>query len=289
MKERRHMTKVEAGGDVSNNALAVRSTVEETDHVRGFMVRRRSLLWLPVLTASALMLNLRGTLFAQQAAREESTGAFAVETKAGQSQPVTTDIAWGDFIKQGVPELQELYKFSSPGGQDAYLYSLAHWAARLRLETIPRARLFRFEALNPPVHFGVGYRGVPFMVVEWWLEPDAFLPPHNHPNYSVCTLGIEGEARIRNFQIAGDAPDFTSKDIFHVRETHSQLMSAGRINSLSPARDNIHTFKAGKSGARGVDFGTLYGKDIGFSFLNIEEKPRDAEGRIYEASWRKTP
>jgi hypothetical protein len=260
---------------------------EETERVPGFMVRRRSLLWLPLLTASALILNQRGTLFAQKAGGEEGSGT--VESGAGLARPVAANISWEDFIRQGVPELQGLYKFSSPAGQDAYLYSLAHWAARVRLETIPRAKLFRFETLTPPVHFGVGYRGVPFIIVEWWLEPGAFLPPHNHPNYSVCTLGIEGEARIRNFQIFGDAPDFTSKDTFRVRETHSELMSAGRVNSLSPTRDNIHTFKAGPAGARGIDFGTLYGKDVGFSFLNIEEKPRDTEGRIYEASWRKSP
>jgi hypothetical protein len=273
-----------AEAEVDNNAPTADNT-EETDYSPGFKVQRRSMLWLPVLTASALILNHRSSLFAQGSDKRKNIR----EPEAGLSNPVIGDISWEDFIKEGVPELREQYKLTSPGGQDSYLYSLAHWAARLRLETIPRAKLFRFETLNPPVHFGVGYRGVPFMVVEWWLEPYATLPPHNHPNYSVCTLGLEGEARIRNFQIAGEAPDFTSKETFRVRETHSELMSAGRINSLSPTRDNIHTFSAGKSGARGIDFGTLYGKDVGFSFLNIEEKPRDAEGRIYEASWRKIP
>jgi hypothetical protein len=275
----------EAEEGISTNAPSNSSDDAETDHVPGFMVRRRSLLWLPILTASALILNHPRSLFAQKAIGEESSGTG--QTIKGLDKPGIEDLNWEDFIKQGVPELQKLYKYSSSQGQDAYLYSLAHWAARLRLETIPRAKLFRFGTLNPPVHFGVGYRGVPFIVVEWRLEPGAILPPHNHPNYSVCTLGIEGEARIRNYQIVGVVPEFTSNATFQVRETHNDLMGAGRINNLSPARDNIHTFQAGKTGARGIDFGTLYGEDIGFSFLNIEEKPRNTEGRIYEATWRK--
>jgi hypothetical protein len=273
----------EAEEGIAADATSISKDEAEAAHVPGLMIRRRSLLWLPLLTASALILNHPRSLCAQKAISEESPGTG--KSVKGLDKPI--DYSWEDFISQGVPELQKLYKNSSNTGQDAYLYSLAHWAAGLRLETIPRAKLFRFAELNPPVRFGVGYRGVPFIVVEWWLEPGAFLPPHNHPNYSVCTLGIEGEARIRNFQIVGSAPAFTSKDIFQVRETHNELMSAGRINSLAPGRDNIHTFQAGKAGARGIDFGTLYGEDIGFSFLNIEEKPRDAEARIYEATWRK--
>ncbi len=76
------------------------------------------------------------------------------------------------------------------------------------------------------------------------------------------------------------------EDVFRVRETHSEVMSAGRINVLSSARDNIHTFRAGKAGARGIDFGTLHGKDIGFSFLDIAASPADPERRVYQATWK---
>ncbi len=96
---------------------------------------------------------------------------------------------------------------------------------------------------------------------EWWPEPGAFLPPHCHPNASVCTLGLEGEARIRNFEIVGDAPDFSSKQSFQVRETHNEIIAPGRLNTLSAFRDNIHTFQAGKQGARGLDISTYHGLD----------------------------
>jgi hypothetical protein len=273
----------EADGD--NSSLG--NDAAESQHVEGFSVQRRSLLWLPVLTASALLLGQPGELFASK--REGGNNSFGREAHKDPENPRLGELAWDEFIKQSVPEAQALYQDSSPGGQDAYLFSLAHWAARLRLETIPKAKVFRFGELNPPVHFGLSYKAVPFVVIEWRLDAGAFLPPHNHPNYSVCTLGIEGEAQLRNFQLVGEAPEFSSKNVFHVRETHSQMMSAGRINMLSPTRDNIHTFQAGKAGARGIDFGTLYGKDIGFSFLELDKNPVDAEKRIYQATWKSLP
>ena len=253
--------------------------------VPGFSVQRRQLLWLPVLTASALLMGRPRELFARQPANEESLKRTETNKDAGNA--LVGELTWDDFIKQSVPEAQELYKNPSPRGQDAYLFSIAHWAARLRLESIPRAKIFRFGELSPPVHFGVGYRGTPFFVVEWWLEPGAFLPPHNHPNANVCTLGLAGEAHIRNFQIVGQAPAYSSQNTFRVRETHSEMISEGRINSLSSTRDNIHTFQAGKAGARGIDISTVYGKQADFSFLNIDKNPIDADERIYEATWKK--
>lgn len=259
-------TNDQATPNQSNQALGTAKALS------GFAVRRQLLMWLPLSTAAALLLTHPSKLSAQMVS--------ATDLPEG-------GLDWSDFLTHSVPSAKELYKDSSPAGQNAYLLSLASWAARLRLQTIPRAKIYPFAKLTPPVHFGVGYRGVPFFAVEWWLEPEAVLPPHNHPNASVCTLGIEGEARIRNFQIVGTAPEFSSGDSFRVRETHNELMAAGRINSLSTTRDNIHTFQAGKSGARGIDFSTMHDKDIGFSFLNIEEKPRDIEARIFEATWRK--
>jgi hypothetical protein len=160
-------------------------------------------------------------------------------------------------------------------------------SARLRLNEAPRAKLGRYGTLDPPVSFGVSFRGKPFFIVEWSLEPGAVLPPHCHPNVSVCTLGLEGEARIRNFEIVGDAPDFSSKQAFQIRETHNEIIAPGRLNTLSAFRDNIHTFQAGKQGARGIDISTYHGPDVGFSFLDIGDRARDAKRRIYEAAWKK--
>ena len=193
---------------------------------------------------------------------------------------------WAAFLKQCEPVARELHKDSSTAGQDAYLLWVASNLARARAGDIPRAKVGRFGTLEPAIRFGVSYRGEPFFIVEWQLEPGAFLPPHCHPNVSVCTLGLEGEARIRNFEIHGEAPEFTSRQSFLVRETHNEIIGPGRINTLSAKRDNIHTFQAGKNGARGIDISTYHGPDVGFSFLELATTPREPERRIFEAAWK---
>jgi hypothetical protein len=243
-------------------------------------ITRRRLLWLSALTGAAIFGRT------PQIAARSMTQIDPEETIADENQNAI-DLGWDDFLKQCVPVAEELHRDSSKSGQDAYLYWLASMVARLRLKEAPRAKLGRYGTLDPPVHFGRSFRGKPFFIVEWWLEPGAVLPPHCHPNASVCTLGIEGEARIRNFEIVGDAPDFSSQQTFQIRETHNEIIAPGRLNTLSALRDNIHTFQAGKQGARGLDISTYHGPDVGFSFLDISDSARDAERRIYEAAWKK--
>lgn len=253
---------------LKNIRLFSTAETEKTEFESGVIIERRRFLWLPLVAATALIAP-RNLL-------------------AGENHTLLEGaITWDDFLKECLPKATELHKDTSAEGQDAYLYWIASMAARLNLTTIPKAKLGKFGNLNPPVEFGVGYRGIPFFVVEWKMSPNAIHPPHNHPNASVCTLGIEGEARIRNFSVVGDTPEFSSDKKFNIRETHNEVISAGRINVLSAKRDNIHTFKVGKDGAHGIDISTYHGANIGFSFLNIQAKPIDEENRLFEANWMK--
>jgi hypothetical protein len=59
------------------------------------------------------------------------------------------------------------------------------------------------------------------------------------------------------------------------------------MSSLSTRRDNIHTFHAGPNGAMGIDINSVLPGDKPFSFLDIAEKPRDPQTRIYDAIWKK--
>ena len=194
----------------------------------------------------------------------------------------TDKLLWDDFIKQSVPIAQQL--IADPGfSVDEYLYRIGSLATRLK--EIPNSQLGSYKTVEPRVWFGPSFRGSPFFIIQWRMEPGAVLPPHNHPNASVCTLGYEGEVRLRNFEIMEVAPDYASKKTFRVRETRSETLTAGRINTLSPMRDNIHGFKVGKEGARGIDINTLHGKINNFSFLDMSEQPLDSEKRIFEAVW----
>jgi hypothetical protein len=191
-------------------------------------------------------------------------------------------LAWDDFLKQSVPIAQQL--IADPAfSVDEYLYRIGSLATRLK--EIPDSALGSYKTVEPRVWFGPSFRGSPFFIIQWRMEPGAVLPPHNHPNASVCTLGFEGEVRLRNFEIIGEAPDYASKKTFRVRETRNEMMTHGRINTLSPLRDNIHCFQVGNEGARGIDINTLHGKTNNFSFLDISKTPADSEKRIFEAAW----
>ena len=270
------LSRMAVGGDFAHHGGQLAGQAE-CKPAPGVVIERRRMLWLPVVTTAALM---GGKAFAQAAPKKPETNNSAALSPTGL-------LDWNEFLKQATPQAQELHRDSSPQGQDTYLHWLALMASRLQLATIPPAKVGRFEKLEPAVYFGPSHRGQPFFIIEWRMEPGAFLPPHCHPNASVCTLGIEGEARIRNFEVVGQAPEFSSRQTFRVRETHNEIISPGRINTLSAARDNIHTFQAGKTGARGMDISSYHGPDVGFSFLELESKPANAEQRLFEATWKK--
>ena len=165
----------------------------ETDS--GIIEERRKLLWLPVVAASAFLLPKQ------------------ILSKEKPNSLISEGLDWQDFLKQVSPNAKELHKDSSSKGQDAYLFWLASMAARLKFSSIPKGKLRSFANLNPPVETGLAHRGIPFFIIEWKMSPNAYLPAHNHPNISVCTLCIEGEARLRNFNPHGETEILIEKGI----------------------------------------------------------------------------
>jgi hypothetical protein len=119
----------------------------------------------------------------------------------------------------------------------------------------------------PGVSFAPRWRGVPFSVIEWQIAPHTRFPPHDHPHYSVCTVCIDGECEVAHFEVTHDGE--------HVRETRRALLVAGRIDTLSTACDNIHTFTTGERGVRGLDITTLHGRDVGFPWIDLDGPSRD--------------
>lgn len=229
----------------------------------GVVIERRALLWAPVALAAALCPAER---------------AFA----SGQAAPLD----WDDFIRLAPADAAPFARDPSAMGQDAYLHRIAAWAVRLK--TAPDTKLGAFANLHPTVEFGPSFRGVPFVVIQWRMAPHAVLPAHCHPQASVCTVGIEGEARVRHFEVSGPAPAFDSgaPTPFLMRETRSQIVAPQRISTLSSTRDNIHYFEAGPLGARGLDITTGYGGDGRFSFVGFDPaKPKDSSRQLYEAVW----
>ena len=239
----------------------------------GVTIERRSVLWLPAVAAAALF----GWTSRLRSAEEDNSDPKGDATR----------LSWDEFLKECRSLAGDLVKDASRPGQDAYLQRLAALAVRLR--AAPATKLFAFGSLNPKVEFAPSYRGTPFVIIQWHMHPGAILPAHCHPGTSVCTLGLEGEARLRNFEVEGVAPAFDSgsTETFLIRETHNQIISAGRLNTLSSVRDNIHYFEAGPDGARGIDITTTYKGDGSFSFVAFDpNRPKDPRRRVFEAAWK---
>ena len=221
---------------------------------------RRTILWTLPAAAAALMTAIP-------------------EALRGSSTPPT----WDEFTTR----LSRLAKdLSAPAtyDEDTYVYHLAAEAVQA-CDPPASAKMGRFGKLDPAVEFAPAYRGALIMIVQWRLAPNAWLPPHNHPHYDVVSVGLEGEAVVTHYDLDGDAPPFDIATPFAVRRTRQMLIAPRRVSALTSSRDNIHTFQAGATGARGIDINTRYGKDIGFSFLRIDSTLLDKSRDTYTAKW----
>ena len=173
----------------------------------GVSIERRSIFWAPLALAAML---------------RPAYGAVAAPP-----------LDWDDFIRLCPADADAFARDASEIGQDAYLNRIAAWAVRLK--AAPETKLGALQGLDPKVEFGPSFRGVPFAVIQWRMAPHAILPAHCHPQASVCTVGMEGEARLRHFEVHGPAPDYDSgaKTPFLMRETRSQIVAPRRISTLS--------------------------------------------------------
>jgi hypothetical protein len=210
--------------------------------------------------------------------------ASSNDSKEGMMESASLDFS--AFIKECAALAKQAMQDISLN-EEAHLFRLALAASRLGLKTVPQGKLGQFAGLNPPVEFGPLHVAAPLAIIQWRLAPGATLPAHNHNPADIISLCIEGECTVRHFDIEGQAPEYSSKETFMIRETRNDLLTPGRMSSLSTRRDNIHTFRAGKEGAMGIDINSILPGDKPFSFLEFADKPRDPQKRIYEAVWKK--
>ena len=240
---------------------------------RGFIEERRLFLKAPLAAAAGLILAKAG-------GGQESSAAGS-PSSAGQAK-----LDFAGFF-EACAGLARRATGSGTFDEDAYLNTISAVAARLRLETVPEAKTGRFAGLDPPVDFGPIKAEPPLVLILWRLAPGATLPAHNHTPVDVLSVCLRGEVRVRHFDIVGEAPEYASKQTFHIKETRNLLMTPGSMSGLTQVRDNIHTFHAGDQGALGMDINTFLPGDKKFSFLDFGDRPIDRDKRIYEAVWKK--
>ena len=122
-------------------------------------------------------------------------------------------------------------------------------------------------------------------VIRIDLGPGKGFSHHDHRNYNGVILCVEGEVHVTNYDILGDDLVPPKGETFQIRQTRDDLILPGRFSSLGTTRENVHELKAGPNGAVVLDVFTFLQPGARSYFMDVEPGPRDAERRIYDASW----
>jgi hypothetical protein len=202
--------------------------------------------------------------------------AGAPKTK---SEPDNGELAWDALLKEAIPMAEKLATAPKPN-EDAYLFQLAALVARLK--PVPDVT---FKGDKPVIMVDT-YRKLPFIAAQFQIQPGAAIPFHDHRDYIGVLTCVSGEASIRSFDIVGEDRRPPKGKSFEIRETFSGILSPARVSTLSRTRDNIHDVRAGKEAVRLLDFFTFFKKEGYSAYMDVAEKPRDAEKKIYEANWK---
>lgn len=238
------------------------------------LLERRSFLWLPIAAAGGSLLHgapLRA------ASLQEAQDVLS-------SSQVLTPLSRDEFALRWQAMAAEILLLPAEF-DEAYFGQLTSLITRLPIETLPRLENPRGSG---GLKAGPTWFVQPCLTVEFQMEPGAALRTHNHPPQIVVTLCAGGEASYRHFEIHGDAPPCTQVDgtKFTVRETRSGLLRPGQTTALTRARDGMHGFVAGTSGARLVDFTLSLTEDVEtFSYLDVSPQPTDPVRRLYAGAW----
>jgi hypothetical protein len=199
--------------------------------------------------------------------------------RAARVDPRRDQVTYDDFLREVVPIAKRLVADTSLRGQDLYLHAVAACAVKLADVKPPEMR-----ANGNGTFIGANDGGDPFVVLHWRMEPGSKIGVHPHIYGNVVTLGLEGEARIANYEVVG-ARDWDAKEPFVVRRTVEQWLTPGAINLVNLERNYMHGFTAGPAGARGLDITTRIREKRDSPSLLIE-KPLDAERGTFEARWK---
>jgi len=233
----------------------------------GVTIERRRVFWLSTAGVAALLLG--------RAPRAQERAPVQ------DPEPAPGKLDYAQFLEQLYPLSKRLVD-SKGEDEEAYLMTVA--AAMTRIAD-PKAPLRAAMQAFRKQHGKQGQR-FPLAAMSMKLKPGKGFSHHDHLDYNGVIMGIDGEARVRNYDFVGKPPAVDSGKTFELRETRDDLILPGRISTLGRNRDNVHDLIAGKNGAQVLDVFTFFSKRAGSRYLDVGDKPRDAEARIYEASWK---
>ena len=211
----------------------------------------------------------------------------AARAFAAAGDDVPGSISFEQFLAQANPMAKDLVGDVSLGGQDRYLRSIAAMASNMHGVPVPEKWNFSDQGSSPE-SYAIGFNpgGESFRVLHWRLEPGTSCRAHAHTYGNVVTIGLEGIARVRNFEVVGE-PDYTFGGTFQVSQTVDQLLNPGSVNLVSLHRNYIHEITAGPDGARGLDITTPLKPRPEFCtpYLSMGKAAANEFERTFDASW----
>lgn len=261
--------------DQTNTSEENRCVVEDiersTEVDDGVTIERRSIFWLSAAAVSSMLFG-SSTLSAQDPRPQK--------TRDRKSQP-KGGLSFDSFLQQLYPQAKRLVD-SKGEDEEAYLLTVAAAMSRIIDPGAPmRDAMRKFSKANKKA----GER-FPIGAMTMTFQPGKGFTHHDHLDYNGVIMGIEGEVRIRNYDFQGKPPAIDSSETFQIRETRNDLILPGRFSTLGQKRENIHDLVAGKKGARVMDVFTFFSGQATSRYLDLEDKPRDLDARIYDATWK---
>ncbi len=210
------------------------------------------------------------------------SSGVAAATPLGRRLASDAALGYDEFLAEAVPVAKQLVDDQSPLGERRYLHALAAVAVRMGEVGVPNMRP---SGQGPEASIGVNPGGDPFIVLHWRIGPGGRIRTHAHTYGNVVTLGLEGAARVSNYELNGPA-DFETEQAFEVVQTADQLLVPGTINLVPLHAGYCHGFVAGPDGARGLDLTTrTRPRRDTTPYLVLGEQPADAEQRLWEGRW----
>jgi hypothetical protein len=201
--------------------------------------------------------------------------------REGQEPHLTLE----EFLEEVLPVARELKSALGARPQrsleDRYLHALAAHACRLGDVAPPELRP---SSQGKGVSIGASWAGDPFVVLHWRMAPEATIRLHAHTYGNVCTVGLEGEAHVRNFETV-DPLDVTEEGPVMVRRTTEQHLDVHGINLVPLSHGFCHGFSAGPAGARGLDITTRLAERKPTPYLVLDDEPVDVDAGLYRGRW----
>ncbi len=249
-----------------SDAVAIDTRVNETV-AEGVTLERRSLLRLSAATlASAFALTACASSPTKRSERADeplSDGALEI----------------GELLSELRPDARRVVE-SGGRQEEAYLARVSELLARLHVPTQAELR-----AAMGPHPMSEGGAGLEIWLAMFQLEAGKGFTHHDHRDYNGVILGVEGEARVKNFDILGDDLVPPDGQTFQIRQTRDDVILPGRFSSLGRTRENVHDLVAGPGGATVIDAFTYFTPEARSYFMDVDPVPRDADRRIYDAVW----